>query len=52
MTTSVMATTKVSAPPRGGLRYIPTLAFAADLVLIALSVIAAILGRETHPVPD
>ena len=51
MTTSVMATTEVGAAPRGGLRYIPTLAFATDLVLIAFSVIAAILGRETIPFP-
>ncbi len=51
MTTSVMATSKVSAAPRGGLRYVPILAFATDLVLVALTVVAAILGRETIPFP-
>ena len=30
-----------------GLRYIPTVAFGTDLVLITFSVFAAILGRET-----
>ena len=50
MTTSVVATTRVSAPPRGGLRYIPTVAFGTDLVLVTFSVFAAILGREAHPV--
>jgi exopolysaccharide biosynthesis polyprenyl glycosylphosphotransferase len=48
MTASVVQTTKISAPPRGGgLRYIPTVAFGTDLVLITFSVFAAILGRET-----
>ena len=51
MTTSAMATTKVSARPRGGLRYIPVLALATDLTLISLVVIAAILGREALPFP-
>jgi exopolysaccharide biosynthesis polyprenyl glycosylphosphotransferase len=45
MTTSVVQSTRVSAPPRGGLRYIPTVAFGMDLVLITFSVFAAILGR-------
>ena len=49
MTTSVVATTRVSAPARGGLSYIPTVAFGTDLVLITFSVFAAILGRETIP---
>ena len=49
MTTSVVATTRVSAPARGGLKYIPTVAFGTDLVLITFSVFAAILGRETIP---
>ena len=31
MTTSVVATTRVSAPTRGGLKYIPTVAFGTDL---------------------
>ena len=51
MTTSVVATTRVSAPTRGGLRYIPTVAFGTDLVLITFSVFAAILGRETINFP-
>jgi exopolysaccharide biosynthesis polyprenyl glycosylphosphotransferase len=46
MATSVVQATKVTAAPRGGLRYIPTVAFGTDLVLIAFSVFAAILGRE------
>ena len=32
MTTSLVAATRVSAPARGGLRYIPTVAFGTDLV--------------------
>ena len=51
MTTSAIATTKASARPRGGLRYIPVLALATDLTLISVVVIAAILGRETLPFP-
>ena len=51
MTTSVVATTRVSTPTRGGLRYIPTVAFGADLALITFSVFAAILGRETIQFP-
>ena len=51
MTRSATSKSTVGARPRGGLRYIPTLALATDLVLIALSVIAAILGRETIPFP-
>ena len=51
MTTSVVATTRVSAPARGGLKYIPTVAFGTDLVLITFSVFAAILGRETLRFP-
>jgi exopolysaccharide biosynthesis polyprenyl glycosylphosphotransferase len=47
MATSVVQATKVSAPPRGGLRYIPMVAFGTDLVLITFSVFAAILGRES-----
>src|ERR1044072_2640888 len=49
MTTSLVQDTKVSAPPRGGLRYIPTVAFGTDLVLVTFSVFAAILGREAIP---
>src|ERR1700710_1755643 len=49
MTTSLVATTRVSAPARGGLRYIPTVAFGTDLVLVTFSVFAAILGREAIP---
>jgi exopolysaccharide biosynthesis polyprenyl glycosylphosphotransferase len=49
MTTSLVAATRVSAPARGGLRYIPTVAFGTDLVLVTLSVFAAILGREAVP---
>ena len=52
MTTTVVQSTRLGAPPRGGgLRYIPVVAFGADLVLITLSVYAAILGRETLPFP-
>ncbi len=47
MTTSLVAATRVAAPTRGGLRYIPTVAFGTDLVLVTFSVFAAILGRET-----
>src|SRR6476620_11006427 len=49
MTTSLVATTRVSAPARGGLRYIPTVAFGSDLVLVTFSVFAAVIGRETIP---
>jgi exopolysaccharide biosynthesis polyprenyl glycosylphosphotransferase len=49
MTTSLVAATKVRAPARGGLRYIPTVAFGTDLVIVTLSVFAAILGRESLP---
>src|SRR4051812_4914860 len=49
MTTSLVAATRVSAPARGGLRYIPTVAFGTDLVLVTFSVFAAILGRESIP---
>ena len=49
MTTSLVAATRVSAPTRGGLRYIPTVAFGTDLVLVTFSVFAAILGRESLP---
>ena len=49
MTTSLVAATRVSAPPRGRLRYIPTVAFGTDLVLVTVSVFAAILGREALP---
>ena len=41
----------MSAPVRGGLRYIPTVAFGTDLMVVTLSVFAAILGRETLPFP-
>ncbi len=51
MTTSVVASTRVAAPSRGGLRYIPTVAFGTDLVLITFSVFAAILGREAIKFP-
>ena len=51
MTTSVVQATRVSASPRGALRYIPTVAFGTDLVLITLSVFAAILGRELLKFP-
>src|SRR3954466_1728916 len=49
MTTSLVPATRVSAPPRGGLRYIPTVAFGTDLVLVTCSVFAAIMGREAIP---
>jgi len=49
MTTSLVQATRVSAPARGGLRYIPTVAFGTDLVLVTFSVFAAILGRESIP---
>ena len=51
MTTSVVATTRVNTPTRGGLRYIPMVAFGTDLVLITCTVFAAILGRETIQFP-
>ncbi|MCW2822635.1 MAG: sugar transferase [Marmoricola sp.] len=51
MATSVVQATRVSAPSRGGLAYIPLVAFGTDLVLIALSVFAAILGRESLRFP-
>ncbi len=51
MTTSVVATTRVSAPARGGLKYIPMVAFGTDLVLITFSVFVAILGRATIQFP-
>ena len=51
MTTQLVPTTRVSAPVQGGLRYIPTVAFGTDLVLITFSVFAAILGREVIPFP-
>jgi exopolysaccharide biosynthesis polyprenyl glycosylphosphotransferase len=41
----------VAAPADGGLRYIPTVAFGTDLVLITLSVYAAILGRSALSFP-
>ena len=50
MTQSVMAT-RISARPRGGLRYIPTVAFGMDLVLITFSVFVALLGRATLHLP-
>ena len=51
MTTQLASATRVSAPVRGGLRYIPTVAFGTDLMVVTLSVFAAILGRETLPFP-
>ena len=51
MTTQLAPATRVSAPVRGGLRYIPTVAFGTDLMVVTLSVFAAILGRETLPFP-
>lgn len=51
MTTQLAPSTRVSAPVRGGLRYIPTVAFGTDLMVVTLSVFAAILGRETLPFP-
>src|SRR4051794_33463355 len=49
MTTSLVPATRVTTVTRGGLRYIPTVAFGTDLVLVTLSVFAAILGREAIP---
>ncbi len=51
MTQSVM-TTRVGAPPRGGLRYIPTVAFGMDLVLITFSVFVGLLGRSVMHLPN
>ena len=45
MTASVVTTTRVSAPPRGGLRYIPTVAFGTDLVQAVPLVLAAAVGH-------
>src|SRR4051794_8512252 len=49
MTTSLVPATRVTTATRGGLRYIPTVAFGTDLVLVTCSVFAAILGREAIP---
>ena len=51
MTTSLVSATRISTPTRGGLRYIPTVAFGTDMVVVTLSVFAAILGRSTIPFP-
>ena len=51
MTTSLVAATRISTPTKGGLRYIPTVAFGTDLVVVTLSVFAAILGRASIPFP-
>ncbi len=51
MATTVVQATKVGAPSRGGLHYIPTVAFGIDLVLITFSVFLAILGRESLAFP-
>jgi exopolysaccharide biosynthesis polyprenyl glycosylphosphotransferase len=46
MSTSVAQATRVTSPARGGLGYIPTVAFGVDLVLIAFSFVVATFGRE------
>ena len=53
MTTSLVSSARrVAAPPRGGLRYIPTVALGLDLALITVAVFAAIAGRESLPFPS
>ncbi len=51
LTTSILATNAVAAPPKSALRYVPTLAFGLDLVVVATSVLAAIAGRESLHLP-
>ena len=51
MATTVVQATRVAAPARGGLRYIPTVAFGIDLLLVTFSVYAAILGRQSLAFP-
>jgi exopolysaccharide biosynthesis polyprenyl glycosylphosphotransferase len=51
MATTVAQRTRVDASPRLGRRYIPTVAFGADLVSIAFSVVAAIQGRAALHFP-
>ena len=46
MTISLAPSTRIIAPPRGGLRYIPTVALGTDLLVITFSVFVAMLGRE------
>jgi exopolysaccharide biosynthesis polyprenyl glycosylphosphotransferase len=52
MATTIVQATRVAAPARGGLRYIPTVAFGIDLLLVTFSVFAAILGRQTLAFPS
>ena len=49
MTTQLAPATRVAAPARGGLRYIPTVALGTDLVLITFAVFLAILGQQHMP---
>ncbi len=51
MTTQLVPATRVTTPTKGGLRYIPTVALGTDMLIVTLSVFAAILGRETIPFP-
>lgn len=51
MTTSLVQSAKLSVTPKGGLRYIPAVASGVDLVLIAVSVFAVIVVRDTFHVP-
>ncbi|MCW2849449.1 MAG: sugar transferase, partial [Marmoricola sp.] len=51
MATTVAQRTRVDALPRLGRRYIPTVAFGADLVSITVSVVAAIQGRAALHFP-
>jgi exopolysaccharide biosynthesis polyprenyl glycosylphosphotransferase len=49
MTISLTGAIRVDAPARAGLRSIPVVAFMADVLLMTLSVVAAVLGRESLP---
>ena len=49
MTAQLASATRVAAPTRGGLRYIPTVALGTDLVLITFAVFLAILGQRHMP---
>ena len=50
MTASVTWTpTRLRPALRGGIGYLPTVAFGLDLVLVTISVLAAVLGRELLP---
>ena len=47
MTTELLTSPRLDTRVRGGLRYVPLVAFGVDLLVITLSIIVAIVGRET-----